>query len=154
MKEYLILSTFVSCHNKTKIMNIRRAMREKPEAHTSALNDVLFILLFFFLIIATLANPNVIKLTNPTANNDTKVKQTVVVSINADQQFFVGTTPIMADSLAAAIQTRISAAQDTEPTIVINADKNAIADNIVAVMRAGQSLNVKTVLAVQKAAVE
>jgi hypothetical protein len=34
---------------------------------------------------------------------------------------------------------------------VINADKDAIADNIVAVMRAGQSLNVKTVLAVKKA---
>lgn len=133
-------------------MNIRRAMRDKPEAHTSALNDVLFILLFFFLIIATLANPNVIKLTNPTANNDTKVKQTVVVSINAEQQFFVGTTPVVADSLAAALQTRIAASQDTEPTIVINADKSAIADNIVAVMRAGQSLNVKTVLAVQKAA--
>lgn len=133
-------------------MNIRRALREKPEAHTSALNDVLFILLFFFLIIATLANPNVIKLTNPTANNDTKVKQTVVVSINADQKFFVGTSPTNIDSLAAAIQTRIAASQDAEPTIVINADKNAIADNIVAVMRAGQSLNVKTVLAVQKAA--
>lgn len=135
-------------------MNIRKALRDKPEAHTSALNDVLFILLFFFLIIATLANPNVIKLTNPMANNDTKVKQTVVVSINGDQQFFVGTTPTSPDSLAAAIQTRIAGTQDAEPTIVINADKNAIADNIVAVMRAGQSLNVKTVLAVQKAAAQ
>ena len=132
-------------------MNIRRNTREKPEAHKSALNDVLFILLFFFLIIATLANPNVIKLTNPTANNDTKVKQTVVVSINADQQFFVGQNPVTPDSLVAAIQTRIAASQDTTPTIVINADKDAIADNIVAVMRAGQSLNVKTVLAVKKA---
>ncbi len=132
-------------------MNIRRNTREKPEAHTSALNDVLFILLFFFLIIATLANPNVIKLTNPTANNDTKVKQTVVVSINADQKFFVGQNPVSPDSLVAAIQTRIASSQDTTPTIVINADKDAIADNIVAVMRAGQSLNVKTVLAVKKA---
>jgi len=132
-------------------MNIRRATREKPEAHTSALNDVLFILLFFFLIIATLANPNVIKLTNPTANNDTKVKQTVVVSINADKQFFVGQKPVAVDSLVPAIQARIAASQDAEPTIVINADKDAIADNIVAVMRAGQTLNVKTVLAVKKA---
>lgn len=132
-------------------MNIRKALRHKPEAHTSALNDVLFILLFFFLIVATLANPNVVKLANPKANTDTKVKQTVVVSINADQQFYVGTKPTPVDSLVPAIQTIISAAQDKEPTIVINADKMAIADNIVAVMRAGQTLNVKTVLAVQKA---
>ncbi|HLU17407.1 MAG TPA: biopolymer transporter ExbD [Edaphocola sp.] len=135
-------------------MNIRRALRDKPEAHTSALNDVLFILLFFFLIIATLANPNVIKLTNPVANNDTKVKQTVVVSVDANQQFYIGTTPVHPDSLAEAIQMRLASTQDAEPTIVINADKQAIADNIVRVMRAGQSLNVKTVLAVQKPAAQ
>ncbi|RQO30255.1 biopolymer transporter ExbD [Taibaiella sp. KBW10] len=132
-------------------MNIRKALRHKPEAHTSALNDVLFILLFFFLIVATLANPNVVKLANPKANTDTKVKQTVVVSINSDQQFFVGTKPTSADSLTSAIQSVIAAAQDKEPTIVINADKLATADNIVAIMRSGQALNVKTVLAVQKA---
>lgn len=135
-------------------MNIRRALRDKPEAHTSALNDVLFILLFFFLIIATLANPNVIKLTNPVANNDTKVKQTVVVSVDANQQFYIGTMPVHPDSLAEAIQMRLASTQDAEPTIVINADKQAIADNIVRVMRAGQSLNVKTVLAVQKPAAQ
>lgn len=131
-------------------MNIRKPLRQKAEAHTSALNDVLFILLFFFLIIATLANPNVIKLTNPSANNDTKVKQTVVVSINADQQFFVGTTPTSPEALVEGIKAIVAASNDTEPTIVINADKQAIADNIVAVMRAGQTLNIKTVLAVQR----
>ncbi|HRP88520.1 MAG TPA: biopolymer transporter ExbD [Edaphocola sp.] len=131
-------------------MNIRKSIREKAEVHTSALNDVLFILLFFFLIVATLANPNVIKLVNPTANKDTKAKQTVVVSINGAQQFFVGTKAISTDSLVAAIKEVVDASGDAEPTIVINADKQAIADNIVSVMRAGQILNVKTVLAVQK----
>ncbi|HTO15570.1 MAG TPA: biopolymer transporter ExbD [Edaphocola sp.] len=133
-------------------MNIRKSIRERAEVQTSALNDVLFILLFFFLIVATLANPNVIKLVNPTANQDTKAKQTVVVSINEEQQFFVGIRPIPTDSLVAAIKEVVDASSDTEPTIVINADKQAIADNIVAVMRAGQELNVKTVLAVQRAA--
>ena len=133
-------------------MNIRKALRDKPEAHTSALNDVLFILLFFFLIIATLANPNVVKLANPKANSDTKAKQTVVVSINDQQQFFVGTTPTAPEALTEAIRQIIVASQDAEPTIVINADKQATADNIVAIMRAGQELKVKTVLAVQKTA--
>ena len=131
-------------------MNIRRSMREKQEPHTSALNDILFILLFFFLIVATLANPNVVKLSNPTANSDTKAKQTVVVSIDEQQNFYVGPTLVPAEQLVKGIQDVVASSQDAEPTIVINADKLATADNIVAVMRAGQELKIKTVLAVSK----
>ncbi|HNL82181.1 MAG TPA: biopolymer transporter ExbD, partial [Chitinophagaceae bacterium] len=46
-------------------MNIRKRLRQKPDLHTSALNDILFILLLFFLIVSTLANPNVVKVNNP-----------------------------------------------------------------------------------------
>ncbi len=130
-------------------MNLRGRLREEPHVHSSALNDILFILLLFFLIISTLANPNVVKLSNPKANSDTKTKQTVVVSINAQQQFFVGTTPVPYDSLKNYIAAVAVKAQDAEPTVVINADKQATADNIVAVMRAAHDLKMRTVLAVE-----
>lgn len=129
-------------------MNLRKSLREEPQAHTSALNDILFILLLFFLIISTLANPNVVKLSIPKAQSDTKAKQTVVVSIDAQQHFFVGTTQVAPDSLQQHISLVAGKAQDAEPTVVINADKQATADNIVAVMRAAHALNMRTVLAV------
>lgn len=131
-------------------MNLRKTIREKNEPHTSALNDILFILLFFFLIIATLANPNVVKLTIPKAASDTKAKQTVVVSIDDKQQFFVGTKAVAPEALQQTIAESMQKSQDAEPTVVINADKLATADNIVAVMRAAQALKVRTVLAVDK----
>lgn len=119
------------------------------QPHTSALNDILFILLFFFLIVSTLANPNVVKLSIPKAQSDTKAKQTVVVSIDSLQQFFVGTTPVSADSLGSAIFAAAAKNPDNaEPTVVINADKKANADQIVAVMRAARMHQMKTVLAV------
>lgn len=130
-------------------MNIRRSLRDEPQAHSSALNDILFILLLFFLIISTLANPNVVKLSIPKAKSDTKAKQTVVISIDAKQNFFIGTHPVVVDSLQSAISHVLSRSQDAEPTVVINADKQATADNIVAVMRAAHELNVRTVLAVE-----
>jgi biopolymer transport protein ExbD len=129
-------------------MNFRKTLREEPQAHTSALNDILFILLLFFLIISTLANPNVVKLSIPKAKSDTKAKQTVVVSIDAKQHFFVGTSATSADSLKAFISKAVAKTQDAEPTVVINADKQATADDIVAVMRAAHELNLRTVLAV------
>ena len=55
-------------------MNLKRRLRAHAEVHTGALNDILFILLLFFLIVSTLANPNVIKLSQPKAKSDTKIK--------------------------------------------------------------------------------
>jgi len=130
-------------------MKITRRLPQEPQGHSSALNDILFILLLFFLIISTLANPNVVKLSIPKAKSDTKAKQTVVVSVNDKQEFFVGTRGVNVDSLKTYISSAIAKSQDAEPTVVINADKNATADNIVAVMRAAHELNLKTVLAVE-----
>ncbi len=130
-------------------MNIKRRTSHDPQGHSSALNDILFILLLFFLIISTLANPNVVKLSIPKAKSNTKAKQTVVVSVNDNQQFFVGTTPVVVDSLKPVIAAAIAKSQDVEPTVVINAHKEATADNIVAIMRAAHDLNLRTVLAVE-----
>ncbi|MCW3123789.1 MAG: biopolymer transporter ExbD [Flavipsychrobacter sp.] len=130
-------------------MNIKRRSGKEPQGHASALNDILFVLLLFFLIISTLANPNVVKLSIPKAKSDTKAKQTVVVSINDKQEFFVGTKAVLVDSLKPFIAGAIAKSQDAEPTVVINADKQASADNIVAVMRAAHDLNLRTVLAVE-----
>lgn len=131
-------------------MNIRSSIREKGEVHTSALNDILFILLFFFLIIATLANPNVVKLAIPKAQSDTKAKQSVVVSVDGKQNFYVGTTQVPMQGLEEAISKELQQSQEAEPTIVINADSTASAGQIVAVMRVAHTLKARTVLAVDK----
>src|SRR3954462_1361920 len=99
-------------------MNIRRKLRAHTEVHTGPLNDILFILLLFFLIVSTLANPNVVKLSQPKSKSDTKAKQTVVVSIDANKQFYVGTTKVNIAELKMKLQPFL--AKETEqPSIVI-----------------------------------
>lgn len=118
--------------------------------HTGALNDILFILLLFFLIVSTLANPNVIKLSQPKAKSDTKAKQTVVVSIDVNNNFYVGTTKVTLEELKQKLQP-ILAKETDQPSIVINADKVVPVENVVAVMRVARELGARTVLAVDKA---
>lgn len=124
-------------------------MRAHAEMHTSALNDILFILLLFFLIVSTLANPNVIKLSQPKAKSDTKAKQTVVVSIDANNQFYVGTARVSMQELRDRL-TPILQKETDQPSIVINADKTVPVENVVAVMRVARELGARTVLAVDK----
>lgn len=66
-------------------MAIKRNKRFHAEIATSALSDIMFFLLLFFLIIATLANTNIIKvdLPKPAENvntNPDKVIPTVVIA--------------------------------------------------------------------------
>lgn len=132
-------------------MNIRRKLRAHTEVHTGPLNDILFILLLFFLIAATLANPNVIKLSNPKAKSDTKAKQTVVVSVDANKVYYVGTTRVESDSAMIRLLRPILDKEAPEnKTIVINADKTVPLEYVVGVMRVGRELGAKTVLAVDR----
>ncbi|MER3463706.1 MAG: biopolymer transporter ExbD [Chitinophagaceae bacterium] len=131
-------------------MNIRRKLKAHAEVHTGPLNDILFILLLFFLIAATLANPNVIKLSQPKAKSDTKAKQTVVVSIDANKVYYVGTNKVTTDSSMKAALMPLIQKDPQEATVVINADKTVPIDYVVAVMRVARDLGAKSVLAVDR----
>jgi biopolymer transport protein ExbD len=130
-------------------MNLRSRMRSHPELHAGALNDILFILLFFFLIVSTLANPNVIKMSQPKAKSDTKAKQTVVVNIKPTGEYIVNGKNLTVQELKDFIQPFI-AKDSTQATIAINADKTVDIDHVVAVMRIGRDLGARTVLMVDK----
>ena len=120
------------------------------EVATASLNDIMFFLLLFFLIISTLANPNVIKVMTPKGESDTKAKQTVVVTIDSTQRLYVGTREIQPDSLESAISLVVGRSEDAEPTVVINPDRKANAESIYRVMYAAKKLKLRTVMAVDK----
>jgi len=134
-------------------MNIRRKLRSSAEVHTGPLNDILFILMMFFLIASTLANPNVIKLSNPKAKGDTKTKQNVVVNIDVKKHYIINGKPVPLEELKAYLRPMI-AKDSTNATIAINADKLVPVDEVVAVMRVARELGARTVLMVDKTAVQ
>jgi biopolymer transport protein ExbD len=110
---------------------------EQSEVFTDTLNDILFIMLMFFLIVATMANPNVVKMNNPTGTKDTKAKQQIMVSVGKDQQFYIGTAKIESsvfDSMLRLEIKKYKAFVDT-PSVVINADTAAFYGDVFRVMR-------------------
>ena len=121
--------------------------------HTGPLNDILFILLMFFLIAATLANPNVIKLSNPKAKGDTKTKQNVVVNIDLQKHYIINGKQVALENLKASLQPLIMK-DSVNATVAINADKQVPVDEVVAVMRVARELGARTVLMVDKSGAE
>lgn len=128
-------------------MKFRKKHREQSEVFTDSLNDILFILLMFFLITTTMANPNVIKVNNPRGTKDTKAKQNIVVSINKEQQFFIGqkaVDPSMLDSFIRREVERLRPLVDT-PSVVINADTISYYGEVFRVMQSAKRAGAKVV---------
>ena len=130
-------------------MNIRRNKRFTPEVSTSSLNDIMFFLLLFFLIISTLSNPNVIKILLPTANAAQNInKQQVSLTVTADKRYFINQAEVNANELEQAIY---RSTQDIEsPTLILRFANNLNVQELVDVMEIGVKLNVKMVLATDK----
>jgi biopolymer transport protein ExbD len=76
-----------------------------------------------------------------------------VVSIDASQRYFVGTTQVNLTELKGRLQPFLAKETD-QPSIVINADKSVPVDDVVAVMRIAKELGARTVLAVDKKGVQ
>jgi biopolymer transport protein ExbD len=128
-------------------MNLRKTTHKEAEVFTDSLNDIIFILLMFFLIVATLANPNVVRVGLPRGTKDTKAKQNIVVSIDKDQQYYLGTTKVdhaMIDSILTQAIDKYKQTVDT-PTVVINADTSAYYGEVFRIMRLSKRSGAKVV---------
>ena len=125
----------------------KRHKGEASEVFTDSLNDILFILLMFFLIVATMANPNVVRVGVPRGTKDTKAKQNIVVSIDNDQHFYIGARQVEGGSLDSSLIREIEkykATVDT-PTVVINADTASFYGEVFRVMRLSKKAGAKVV---------
>lgn len=126
-------------------------MKSDNELHAGALNDILFILLFFFLIVSTLANPNIVKVNNPAGKKDTKAKQNIVISIDKDQKMYLGQKQIetsLIDTILREEVTKARAYIDT-PSVVVNADTSAYYGEVFRVMQSAKRAGAKVVAIVK-----
>ncbi|MGF7082496.1 ExbD/TolR family protein [Mucilaginibacter sp. UYCu711] len=130
-------------------MNLRKRQRgASAEVHTSAMNDIMFFLLLFFLIASTVTNPNVIKLVLPKSSSGQSVsKKTITVSITKDLKYYVDKKEIPVADLNSTLLSYKSIA--TQLTIVLYVDKTVAIQDVVAVMDIAQKLNIKLVLATE-----
>jgi biopolymer transport protein ExbD len=120
--------------------------------HTGALNDILFILLLFFLIVSTLANPNVVKVNNPKGTADAKAKQSIVVSIDKDNNIFLNQQPINENYLDTIIGAEVAKVKNfiDTPSVVINADTVSFTGSFFKIMASAKKAGAKVVANVKK----
>lgn len=132
-------------------MKLRKRLEFKPEVATGSLNDIMFFLLLFFLLVATFANPNVIKLLLPkSASNQSLDKKQITLSITKEKNYYIDKEQIPFNKLEGslkAIKQKIS-----DVTIVLRTDNSLTIQDLIDVLAIGNKLQIKMILATEKRA--
>ena len=138
-------------YKKKHSMNLRnRRTSSTAEVYTGSLNDIMFFLLLFFLIVSTLANPSIIKLLLPKAAASTTVnKIQITLSVDKDKHYYLNNTEVPLENLEAEI--RKATANVESPTIVLRFDSSLSVQDLVDVLQIGTKIQIKMVLATKHA---
>jgi biopolymer transport protein ExbD len=129
-------------------MAIKRNKRFHPEIPTSSLSDIMFFLFLFFLIISTLANPNVIKLTLPKAQtNETTNKDHLSLSVTEDKHYFLNKDEVPFDLLEQALAAKTGG---DDKTVVVRIPADLKVQDLVDLMQMGVKLKLNFVIATAK----
>ena len=134
-------------------MRIERKKQRTAEVYTASLNDIMFFLLLFFLIISTLVTPATISVLLPKSKTSEKVvvKKQVNLTITADHRYYVNQKEVTFENIEPQLSKVLSAKKQSEEVIVLlHADKTLNLQDVVSVIDIGNKLKVKMVLFTQK----
>lgn len=131
-------------------MNLRKRKKGTVEVHTSALNDIMFFLLLFFLLASAVVNPQVVKLLLPRSDSgqQSTSQKTVTVTIDENLNYFVDKQKVTLEEIESKIQTYQQAANDV--TIVLYVARGVSIENTMQVFDVANKLKLKVVLAVEQ----
>jgi biopolymer transport protein ExbD len=130
-------------------MIIKRKRHFKPEVSTSSLNDIMFFLLLFFLIVSSLANPNVIKLLLPNSKSAQNInKQQITISVTKDKKYYLDSRQINFIDIEPLLKARIITLQ--EPTVILRLENTLTVQDLADILEIGSRLKVKMVMATNK----
>ena len=108
-------------------MKLNNRKRNKPHVFTDSLSDIMFFLLLFFLIVSTVANPNVVKILLPKAGStEVLSKKQITLTVTTEKRYFIDKKEYSFDELETAVQ------------------------DLIDVMSIGAKLKIKMVLATDK----
>ncbi|MFM7021545.1 MAG: ExbD/TolR family protein [Flavobacteriales bacterium] len=139
------------------MISLRKKNKQGAHVFTEAMNDIMFFLMLFFIIVATMKTTSSINMSVPKSDMNkikTPAKNEVVLSIvkdaSGDIQYYVDDKAIGGEQLIAAITQEKTKNPDNETVVMIRMDKDLPVQTLVDAMSLTSKAGVKTLLATQK----
>ena len=128
-------------------MNLRGRNKISPEFNMSSMTDIVFLLLIFFMIASTLAKQlDTIQVKLPQAKGKTENRQSISVTINSDNHFFIDENQVPKNSLESELVVLLRAREQN--VIVLRAENTISINEVVYVMNIANKNGIEIILAV------
>lgn len=128
-------------------MAIKIQNNVKPDFSATAMSDLIFLLLIFFMITSTLVSPNVINVVLPRSDSGKQsLSRNIEVYINAEKEYFVNpegknATPVAYEELLPILQEAALNDKSDQQAIILRSDKSVPIENVVILMDVINDLN-------------
>lgn len=127
-------------------MAIQRRKKSVPHVESSSMSDIMFFLFLFFLIISTMANPNVIKVPLPEAETTTNTPENhLTVTIDSEKRYYIDKDQVDIERLEGEIVRRTQEMGDD--MVVIRPAKDVEVQLLIDLLQMGLKNNLKFVIA-------
>ena len=134
-------------------MKIERKKSRSAEVYTASLNDIMFFLLLFFLIISTMVTPATIRVLLPKSktSESTMIKKVIVITVTGDHRYFVDQKETSFAGIEPELEYILKNKQANEDvSIILEADKSLNLQDVVDILDIGNKLQLKIMLFTQK----
>jgi biopolymer transport protein ExbD len=131
------------------MIDLRKKKDFTAEVFTSSMNDIMFFLMLFFIIISTLLNPSMIRVSLPNAKSSQTIqKKEINVTMTKEKVYYVNNTMVSFDALEAQLKKELSVSP--EAFIMLRFDNSLSIQDLVNVLSLGNKLNSKMIIATAK----
>jgi len=131
------------------MIDLRKKKDLTAEVFTASLNDIMFFLMLFFILISTLLNPSMIKVSLPSSRSSQTIqKKEINLTMTIDKTYFVNNTQVQYDQLEAELKKEL--ARSPEAFVMLRFDATLPIQDLVNVLSIGNRLNSKMIIATAK----
>lgn len=134
-------------------MKIERRKTRAVEVYTASLNDIMFFLLLFFLIISTMVTPAAIRVLLPNSKTSDQVvtRKNINMVVTSDLRYYINDKEIQKQDIESVLGTELAKkGENEEVNVLLQADRNLSLQDVIDVIDIGNKLHVKMVLFTQK----
>lgn len=131
------------------MINLQKKKDFTAEVFTSSMNDIMFFLMLFFLIISTLLNPSMIKVALPNAKSSQSIqKKEINLTMTKERIYWVNNTQVSFEALEGQLKKELI--HQTDAFIMLRFDNTLPIQDLVSVLSLGNSLSAKMIIATSK----
>lgn len=126
-------------------------MRNHSEMRADSLSDIMFFLMLFFLIVSTMAAPQVIKMKLPKADAGKSItkKKLIQLSVTADGKYYIDKAEVAPENLESQLTADLKNINE-EVMVIVRADKDTPWQDVVTLVAVSNKLKLNVSLAVEK----